>query len=141
MEYKANTIAGQEYHRFSRIVIDNPKGMVPNVMCVEQSVLTLEGRPDVIRDVGNLGFAFDANESFPLVNPDTGAPTGQTMTGAEVYVAIWSLIMKKAEERDAAILAAQEAQAAAEAKAKVDAEAKAKMDAEAAAAEASNPAE
>lgn len=116
MDYKASNVAGSEYHRFSRVVIDVPLNATPQIICVEQSVLRLpDGRTPIIQDVGNLNFSFDIEACFPLLNPATGEPTGQTISGAEVYAAIWSVVMAKAKERDEAVVAAAQARAEQEA--------------------------
>ena len=80
MDYKQTTIAGQKWHRFSRIVIDNPRAQAPSVVCVEQEVIALESG-EVIRDVGNLNFAFDPDTQFEIINPLTNEPTGQWRGG------------------------------------------------------------
>jgi hypothetical protein len=56
-----------------------------------------------VRDETALVGAFDPVAGlFPLVNPETGEPLGQTMTHAQLYVALHSLYMHLAQERDAA---------------------------------------
>lgn len=135
MDYKASNVDGHEYHRFSRVVVDVPLDATPQIICVEQSVLRLSnGMAPVIRDVGNLNFPFDIEACFPLLNPATGEPTGQTISGHEVYAAIWSVVMAKAKERDEAVeaarIAAEESVRAAEAQAKAEADARAAAEAE-----------
>lgn len=112
MDYKQTNIAGQQWHRFSRIVIDNPRNAAPSVTCVEQEVIALASG-EIIRDVGNLNFPFDPSAQFDILNPDTNLPTGATATGAQVYALVYGYVMHQAAKRDAATAAAADAAAAA----------------------------
>lgn len=100
--YKQTTIAGQQWNRFSRIVIDNPRSAAPSVMCVEQEVIAL-GEGEVVRDIGNIGFPFDPEASFPVIDPVTNESFGVMATGAEVYALVYSYVMAEAEKRDIAL--------------------------------------
>jgi hypothetical protein len=109
-DYKQTSIAGQQWNRFSRIVIDNPRNGSPSVLCVEQEVIAL-AQGEVIRDIDNLNFPFDPNAQFDILDPATNLPTGQTAIGAEVYALVFSCVMAMAAKRDAALAAAAEAAA------------------------------
>lgn len=106
MDYKQTEVTGQAWHRFSRVVIDNPRDQAPSVVCVEQEVIALESG-EIVRDVGNLNFGFDPTAQFPLLNPLTNEPTGQYASGAAVYALVYSYVMAEAAKRDAAKLAAE----------------------------------
>ena len=47
-----------------------------------------------------LDLPFDLEADFPLLDPVTGMPTGQTMTNAGLYQALFSLYMQTATRRD-----------------------------------------
>lgn len=100
MDYKETTVAGQRWHRFSKIVIDNPRPGTPSVLCVEQEVIAL-GDTEVSREVNNLYFPFNPEAVFPVLNPVTGQATGDSATGGMVYALVWSLVMAEAAKRDA----------------------------------------
>lgn len=99
-DYKESTVAGTKWHRFSRVVIDNPRNAAPSVICVEQEVIAL-GSNEIMRDIGNLNFQFDPAFSFNTLNPVTGAVTG-TATGAQALALVYSYVMAQAALRDAA---------------------------------------
>lgn len=100
-DYKESNVTGRSWNRFCRVVIDNPRNASPSVLCVEQEITAL-GDKDIQRDIGNLGFVFDPAASFPALHPETHEPTGATLTGAEVYVAVLSYVMSEAKKRDEA---------------------------------------
>ena len=68
---------------------------------IQQQIEQL-GDEVVVKDVGNLSVVFDPAAVIDLVDPATGLPTGQTMTHGDVYVALHSLYLQLATERDAA---------------------------------------
>lgn len=103
-DYKQNSIVGEQWHRFSHIVINNPRNAAPSVICVEQAVIALEAG-EVVRDVGNLNFPFDPSAEFDILDPATNLPTGATATGAQVYALVYGYVMDQAAKRDAAALA------------------------------------
>lgn len=111
-DYKESSITGTVYHRFSRIVVDNPRGAEAHIICVEQEVVVMPDR-EIVRDIGNLGFMFDPGKLYPEMSPITGEPTGNTITGADIHRALFSAVMAEATERDAAVTAAKEAAIAA----------------------------
>lgn len=101
-DYQEANVSGKSWHRFGRIVIDNPRNGVPTILCVEQEVTSL-GEKEIVRDIGNLGFVFDPNAVIPILDPTTMQPTGQTISGTELYVSIFSAVMQQAAIRDAAL--------------------------------------
>jgi hypothetical protein len=105
MDYKETSIAGQQWHRFSRVVIDNPYQGFPSVVCVEQEVIALASGP-LIRDVANLNFPFDPAAVVDIIDPSTNLPTGGTVDGATIYAMVYSYVMAEAAKRDAALAAA-----------------------------------
>ncbi|WP_426106362.1 hypothetical protein [Massilia sp. TSP1-1-2] len=100
-DYKQTIIAGEQWNRFSRIVIDNPRNIAPTVLCVEQEVIALENG-EVVRDIGNLNFPFDPATQFDIIDPATNVPTGQKAYGGQVYALVYSYVMAEAAKRDLA---------------------------------------
>lgn len=101
-DYKETTVVGSRWHRFGRVVINNPRGGFPSVSCVEQEVLSIGEAEEIVRDVGNLDFAFNASEEIPVLDPLTMQPTGITATMGDVYTLVFSAVMAKAKARDEA---------------------------------------
>lgn len=99
MDYKQTEVIGSAWHRFSRIVIENPRPGIPTVTCIEQEVIALTSG-EVIRDVGNLSFIFDPSGTFEILNPLDNTPTGQMASGSDVYALVYSLVMAEAKARD-----------------------------------------
>lgn len=100
-DYNSENISGRRFTRWSRVVIENPYNSIPTVNCIEQNVYQLP-TGDMLVDRGNLGFTFDPSFSFPVFDPVTGVQTPFTETGEKVYMLIYSYILAKAKERDAA---------------------------------------
>lgn len=101
MDYKQSDVAGTAWHRFGKIVIENPYLSQPVVNCAEEEVITLSAG-EFIRDVDMLSFNFDPTEEFVLLDPTTNASLGTTSTGLNVYVLVYSYVMHEAAKRDAA---------------------------------------
>lgn len=99
--YNESNVAGTMYQRCKQVVINNPYAGTPMILMQEESVV-LVGDEVIYKPLPGLSFAFDQNEVIPMINPVTGeAVDGATMTGGEVYAAIYSYYIKKATERDA----------------------------------------
>lgn len=99
-EYKETSVAGTLWNRFSRVVIENPRSGNPYIHCVEQEVLNA-GEKEIVRDIGNLGFSFQQDYEFDLLNPLDNTPTGEKAKMSDVYVLVYSCVLSKAKERDA----------------------------------------
>ena len=109
--YKVTTESGQSYRRVGRLTIINPDNAAPTIHFDEEDCLVRQGKPSVKSPPGSQNpFAkmVDPNTVVPLVNPDTGLPTGQTTTYGAIYVQLWSVWAARAKVRDAL----EEAQAA-----------------------------
>ena len=102
MDYKETNVTGSAWHRFSRIVIENTRHQPPSIICVEQEVIALDAG-EILRDVGNLNFAFSPADSFAVLDPETNLPTGVVATGAQVYAVVYSYVMAQAIARDGAL--------------------------------------
>lgn len=99
-EYKESNINGVSWNRFKEIRICNPRNEAPYVICSEEQVVSTGG-VEQRRDVGSMGFRFDPSVEFPILDPSTNQPTGQTATGAQVYALIYGYVMSEAARRDA----------------------------------------
>lgn len=93
-DYKESAVSGVLWHRFRRIVIDNPRLQAPSVTCLEEQVVSVDG-VEQRRDVGALAFRFDPAAVFPVLDPETGESTGDTATGAQVYALIYGYVMSE----------------------------------------------
>lgn len=100
-DYKQTTLTGTEWQRCHTVTIDNPLDGAPAIFFGEESVASVGSRI-IKQNVPGCRKPFSAAESFPLLDPSTNEPTGQTMTHGELYVALYSLYMQTAIERDAA---------------------------------------
>lgn len=100
-DYRESSVSGTQWQRCHAVHIQNPHGAVPRVTLREEQITLLSGEK-FVKDMGQIDFPFDPNASITLLNPETGEPLGATMTMGQMYVALWSLYMQKAAERDAA---------------------------------------
>lgn len=103
MDYQQTEITGQQWHRFSQILIENRRNETPFVRCLEQEVTVLQNG-EIVRDVSPLNFMFDPALEFEVLNPLTNEPTGTTSTGADVYTLVFSYVMAMAKKRDNAVV-------------------------------------
>jgi hypothetical protein len=99
MDYRQGEVAGTKWHRFSQVSIRNPYQGFPEVTCQEQEVMVF-GAQTVVREVGGLDFKFDPAAEFPLLDPVTNEPTGETVTGAQVHALVYSYVLAEAKKRD-----------------------------------------
>jgi hypothetical protein len=145
--YKETTIAGSSYIRAKNVHFTNGE-TEKNVIFVEEQIINLDGET-IRKDAGEVYSEFtpdNAASDFSILNPETGEDSGQSMTFQDVYVALYSLYLHLANERDIAAaqaeadaIAAAEAAAEAAAQAQAEAEAIEQAEAEAAAAADATP--
>ena len=113
MNYKETTLSGTSWTRCRTVVITNPlagTGPIdpstnapfgPTANFHEEKVISIDGKQTTV-DAGSCRKAFDPAATIPLLNPETGEPTGATVTHAELYAILFSLYMQTAVERDGA---------------------------------------
>lgn len=109
--YTETTVPGDTRRRVYHLEIRNPDAGFPEVQLQTQDRINLldGGREYVNRDTFISRFDADGlAESFDLVNVDTGAPLGQSMTGLQLMVAVQSWTLKQMLKRDAALAPAPE---------------------------------
>lgn len=102
--YQESTIAGTKYKRAYQALVNNGitrKGITFH----EEEIVTLDDGETITKKAGEISEAFapdNAQKAFPMLNPETGeAIDGATMTYEGVYVALYSLYLHLATERDA----------------------------------------
>lgn len=98
--YKETNIAGTQWKRSHRVIIDNPLNGSPRVIFMEQTVNAIQGGDTITQPAGQIEKNFDPYGVIDLINPLTGAPTGQTITQMELHVILYSLYIQLAIERD-----------------------------------------
>lgn len=101
-QYQEQTVQGQVWQRCYAIHITNPLGGQATITFEEEKVMTVDS--EVIKNpTGLCRKRFNAPVTFPLRNPQTGEPTGETMTHLDVYKVLYSLYMQTALQRDGVI--------------------------------------
>jgi hypothetical protein len=100
-DYKEAGLTGTQWQRCKTVVINNPLVGKKGVTFEEERVIALDGQ-SLRQPVGGCSKPFGVDGSFPLLDPNDNMPLGQSMTHTELYVALYSLYMQTALERDAA---------------------------------------
>jgi hypothetical protein len=98
-DYKESNVSGTQWQRCNGVYIQNSYKNVPNITLREEKVTEI-GEELFFKDMGQIDFQFNPNAVIQLLNPVDGTPTGATMSMGEMYIALWSLYMTKAAERD-----------------------------------------
>jgi hypothetical protein len=101
--YKETTSTSSGYH-LARLITFSNEGAEPSVTIVEAVKTTTDDGTVHLCDIGQIFGRFNPeNGSFPLLNPETGEAVG-TMSHAELYVALYSLYLSLATDRDNGIV-------------------------------------
>lgn len=98
--YNESQVAGTAWQRCHTVTVSNPLGGVPKIEFAEERVIALEG-DDIHQWVAGCSKQFSPTGVFLLLDPTTNAATGTTMTHTQLYIALYSLYMQTAAERDA----------------------------------------
>jgi hypothetical protein len=101
-QYQEQTGQGQVWQRCYSIMVDNPLGGPATITFNEEKVMVI-GEEVVKNPLTMCRKKFNSPMTFPLRNPQTGEPTGQTMTHLEVYKILHSLYIHTAMQRDGTI--------------------------------------
>jgi len=100
--YQESDIAGTKYTRAYQVHVQN--GMAAKAITFhEEEVINLADEV-IQRKKGSVTAPFtsdNASTEFALVDPTTGADSGQAMSYQDVYVALYSLYLHLAAQRDA----------------------------------------
>ena len=102
-KYQQTHVTGEQWLRAKRIVIDNPLDGVPIARFAEEVIVNIAGGEQFRRDVGVLEVPAGEemlDEVIPLVDPETGEPTGESLTYAEAQVVLHSAYLHFADKRD-----------------------------------------
>ena len=102
-KYQQTHVTGEQWLRAKRIVIDNPLDGLPTARFVEERVVNIAGGGQFRRDAGVLEVPAtqeSATQVIPLVNPETGEPTGESLTYLEAQVVLHSAYLHFADLRD-----------------------------------------
>lgn len=100
--YKETEVSGTSYVRAREVVVSNVLDGYKGIMYVEEEVSIL-GSKIMRENVGAIHQEFTADNAsteFPLLNPITNEPTGETATFQDVYVLLFSLYYHLATQRD-----------------------------------------
>lgn len=100
--YKEETIDGIVWQRCNSLKIENPLNSAKMVNFSEEKVIKI-GDSTIIQPYTSCSKIFNSEETFELLDPVTGAPTGASMSHMELYQALYSLYIKTAMDRDAGI--------------------------------------
>ena len=95
MSFKLNEqpVAGAKYIRCPQVVIDNRLGQTPSVAFHREEVTTATDGAVRITPMAPLIVPFDPTASVPVLNPETGEPTGATITQGELYALVYSVFV------------------------------------------------
>lgn len=101
--YLETTVSGTQWRRAKNVSIANPYEGVATIRFDEEDIIKLDTKSiptNVPTDVKPLSLAFDPTAVVALLDPLTGQPTGSTITHMDLYIALNSLYMQLATERD-----------------------------------------
>jgi hypothetical protein len=101
--YQEETIAGAItiWQRARQIVCDNPTEGVPSITIYEHEATRLPDGSVIEKSLGNLSYAMtDPTIEIPLIDPATFEQTTQTMTAGQIWLAMASVYIWLAKQRD-----------------------------------------
>jgi hypothetical protein len=97
--YKESNISGVEWQRCHTVTIQNQLELPKKIEFQEEQVIDISEKIYHEWVVG-CSAVFDPTASFDILDLQTNVATGQTMTHQDLYVALYSLYMQVAAERD-----------------------------------------
>lgn len=91
MSFKLNlqSVDGESYTRCHQIIVDNRLDQPPEVTFAQEQIVTVGGRVLHMPQPA-VSMAFAAEAVIPILDPDTGEPTGASATQAEAYALLYS---------------------------------------------------
>jgi len=101
--YNEHTETGDitTWHRARQIVCDNPIEGAPSIACYEHQATRLPDGSVIEKSLGNLSYAMtDPSVEIPLIDPETFEPTETTMTAGQIWLAMASVYLWLARQRD-----------------------------------------
>lgn len=95
MSYKLNQtpFAGESYVRCPQVVVDNRLGATPAVTFHRETVIGIAGGGVLRQALSPREMIFDPAAEVPVLNPETGEPTGETITQGALYALIFSVFV------------------------------------------------
>lgn len=92
MSYKLHhkPLAGESYMRCYQIVIDNRLGQPPEVVYSQERVIADQGGAVSRHPAGTLRHRYDPAATIPVINPETGEPTGESVTQQQLMALVYS---------------------------------------------------
>jgi hypothetical protein len=97
--YKESNVSGVSWQRCHIVTIQNQLELSKKIDFQEEQVIDINGK--IYHEwVAGCSKDYDANASFPIIDPTTGLETGQTMSHQDLYLALYSLYIQTATERD-----------------------------------------
>lgn len=101
VSYVPTQTTGTLYRRAKRMDLVNPLNGTQSVNVYEEFVAVLNGNNFLQDSDGFTVSINDMTKTVPLLDTNTGQPTGQTMTYADIYQAMYSAYIMWASQRDA----------------------------------------
>ena len=98
--YLEQTGTGTAWRRAKQVIINNPYNSSEKRIIFQEEDVALIGESVFTNSAGILMCNFEPDALIPLLDPETGQPTGNTMPQKLVYQALYSLYVKTAKERD-----------------------------------------
>jgi len=102
MNYKESQIQGSTWQRCKTVTIVNPHsstGQVPVAYFQEEAAVSFGGTT-ILTERGSCQLSFDPQAEIDVIDPQTGDPTGETVTHGHLYKLLFSLYMDAAKKRD-----------------------------------------
>ena len=99
-KYKEKNVSGTEWLRYVSFTIQNPYNLPPSVVIAEEKILEVPGAPPLTESSTMLNGLLDPENVIEIIDVDTGLPSGETITEAYLYQAIYSKYIQMAQERD-----------------------------------------
>jgi hypothetical protein len=110
--YKETIVNGNTWTRSNRVNIENPYAGTPLVTFSQEEVTVL-ANGKVLKDVlPSVSAVFNPADEIQLLDPQSLQPTGQTMSKALIYQALFSEYLATAAKAEADAAAAEAARAA-----------------------------
>jgi hypothetical protein len=95
MSYKLDQkpVAGESYIRCPQVVIDNRLGHAPTIQFHRERIIGLADGATVAQPMSPREVAFDPAAVVPVLNPETGEPTGKNVAHGTIYALIYSVFV------------------------------------------------
>ena len=103
--YKETTKTGDitKWNRARQIVADNPIEGAPSVTIYEHEATRLPDGTVIEKSLGSLSYALtDPTVEIPIIDPTTFEQTEETMTAGQIWLALASVYLWLARQRDGA---------------------------------------